>query len=195
MEKRMDVFPFPDKEGSRAELAQDYVYAKIDHSKDDEIFELAWQAGVKAADEFMHEGESPKDMQTLLKSKGVKIETIDTDYVVGKRRYFCEFFSGKNKIRIYQKSIQLWCEKNDFSIDAGLNLILCHEYYHYLEWNRYGLTSRLYQVPIVKIGKLEMGKTGVAALSEIAANAFAWTLYEQSNTLSDMLSHKPEEAL
>ena len=53
------------------------------------------------------------------------------------------------------------------------NLILSHEFYHYLEATELGYTSRRYLVPMIILGKLRLGKTGVPALSEIAANAFA----------------------
>ncbi len=57
------------------------------------------------------------------------------------------------------------------------NLILSHEYYHFLEWNKLGLTSRDYQVPMVSIGPLHLGKTGIRALSEIGAHGFAHTYH------------------
>ena len=53
------------------------------------------------------------------------------------------------------------------------DLILCHEYFHHLEWHEIGMTSRRHLVPMIKIGGISMGKTGVPSLSEIAANAFA----------------------
>ena len=74
--------------------------------------------------------------------------------------------------------MKLWCENNGFSYDEGLNIILCHEYFHYLEQNKIGMVSRRYQVPILKIGAWELGKTGIPALSEIGANAFAKTCWD-----------------
>ena len=35
------------------------------------------------------------------------------------------------------------------------------------------MASRKFQVPILKIGKWKIGKTGIPSLSEIGANAFA----------------------
>ena len=40
------------------------------------------------------------------------------------------------------------------------------------------MVSRRYQVPILKIGAWELGKTGIPALSEIGANAFAKTCWD-----------------
>ncbi len=58
------------------------------------------------------------------------------------------------------------------------NLILSHEYYHFLEWNKLGLTSRDYQVPMISIGPLRLGRTGIRALSEIGAHGFAHTYHQ-----------------
>jgi hypothetical protein len=174
----MKEFPFPDKAGSMAELENDYVYPKIEKAKVPEIFEAAWAAGVKAAGEFLAGQDARKTgMAALLEQQGVKIEYIEKDYVLGNRRYFCEYMSGKGLVRVYTKSVGLWCKSNDLEYAEGLDLILCHEYYHYLEWTRHGLTSRLYQVPILKIGRWQFGHTGIPSLSEIAANAFAYTCF------------------
>ena len=62
--------------------------------------------------------------------------------------------------------------------DMAVNLILSHEYYHYLEMNEIGLASRDYLVPMVQIGPLKLGKTGIRALSEVGAHAFARKYYE-----------------
>ena len=93
--------------------------------------------------------------------------------MLGDRRYFCEYFSEKKLIKIYRKSMELWCGENGYDYEDGCNLILCHEYFHHLEWHEIGMTSRRHQVPMIKIGRFHLGKTGIPAQSEIAANAFA----------------------
>ena len=59
-----------------------------------------------------------------------------------------------------------------------MNLILSHEYFHFLEVTELGLTSRDYTVPMVQIGPVRLGKTGLRALSEIGAHAFARTYHD-----------------
>lgn len=179
---RMKPFPFPDKENSMEELKQDYVFPKIEPERVDEIFEDAWAVGEEQARRFLEKhdiGISGKrlDMRKVFRESGIRLQEEDIDYVLGKRRYFAEYLSGKNLMKIYTKSVALWCETNGFGYEEGLNVILCHEYFHYLEWNVIGMTSRRYQVPILKIGSLKIGRTGVPSLSEIGANAFANVCY------------------
>lgn len=171
----MRKFPFPDKENSMEDLKNDYVFDKIEKDKVDEIFKAAWLVGEREAELFIREHKTDENisMLVLFKRLGFRIQSKDIDYVLGKRRYFCEYLSQKNVLTIYTQSVELWCENNGFTYDEGLNIILCHEYFHYLECHRIGMVSRYYQVPMIKIGPFKMGKTGVASLSEIAANAFA----------------------
>ena len=172
----MNRFPFPDRENSMQELLSDYVFPKIEKNKIQEMFDTAWSIGEQAADVFIGQWgqEAPLSMREVLQRSGVKIIEKDIDYVVGKRRYFCEFFSGTNVLKIYEKSVDKWRLENGFcSYEEGLEVLLFHEYFHYLEWNSLGMTSRKFQVPILKIGKWKIGKTGIPSLSEIGANAFA----------------------
>ena len=177
----MREFPFPDRENSLQELLGDYVFPKIQKDKIQEIFADAWNVGEEAAREFLR-GKKPGEkisMGSIFQEKNVKILEKDVDYIVGKTRYFCEYFSGRDILKIYKKSVLLWCEKNGFSsYEEGLNIILCHEYFHYLEWNEIGLTSRRYEIPMLKLGNLKIGKTGIPSLSEIGANAFADKCFE-----------------
>lgn len=156
------------------DLVNDYVYSKIEPGKVEEIFEDAWSVGLRTAESFLQEhGDAPLRMQAFLKEQGFTIQVKDIDYVLGDRRYFCEYFSEKKLIKIYRKSMELWCGENGYDYEDGCNLILCHEYFHHLEWHEIGMTSRRHQVPMIKIGRFHLGKTGIPALSEIAANAFA----------------------
>ena len=112
-------------------------------------------------------------MLRVLEQKHFRIQTEDVDYVMGNIRYFCEYISERNIIRVYRKSVQLWADKNVLPYDTALELILAHEYFHYLEWHEIGRTSKQCLVPMLRLGPLSLGKTGISALSEIGANAFA----------------------
>lgn len=178
----MKPFPFPDKENSMEELRQDYVFSKIEPDRVEEIFEDAWAIGEEEACRFLERydfvsQDEKLDMRKVFRESGIVLQEEDIDYVLGKRRYFAEYLSGKNLMKIYTQSVALWCEANGFGYEEGLNVILCHEYFHYLEWNVIGMVSRRYQVPILKIGSLKIGRTGVPSLSGIGANAFANICY------------------
>ena len=92
-----------------------------------------------------------------------------------------DYLSGRKQISLYTRSIALWAEENKLDDETARNLILSHEYFHFLECNGLGLTSRLYQVPILIIGPLKIGRTGIRALSEIGAHAFAHTYHNLLN--------------
>ena len=178
----MNKFPFLDKNDSKIFLENDLQINKIQEDKRDEVFELAWKYGVDNARKFLEENpDANKNIIKYLENEGVQIKNYDEDYVLGKYRYFCEYFSNMKLIKVYVKSVELWCKENGFDYDSGLNLILCHEFFHHLEWHKIGLASRLITLPMLKIGKLEIGKTGMPALSEVAANAFAYTLFMEGN--------------
>lgn len=166
-------FPFPDQEASRHILTQDPCYHKISSGQKDAVFRDAWDYGIHTAESFWNSQEEISSMRTLLTKQGFTVYEPDVDYVVGNTRYFCDYQSEKNIVNIYKKSIELWAENNGFSYDDSVELILAHEYFHYLEWHKIGLASKRCLVPMVQIGSWKLGKTGIAALSEIAANAFA----------------------
>jgi len=100
---------------------------------------------------------------------------------VGNQRYFSDYISGRNLLILYLGSIALWAEKNSLDIDTAVNIIVSHEYFHFLEWTSLGLTSRDYTVPAFCIGRIKLGKTGIRALSEIGAHAFAHTYFSLAN--------------
>ena len=118
-------------------------------------------------------------VQTFLPSaSGLTVVERDIDFVSGNQRYFSDYVAGKNCVTLYLRSVDLWAQQNKMTRMEAENLILSHEYYHFLEWNKLGLTSRDYQVPMISIGPLRLGKTGIRALSEIGAHGFAHTYHQ-----------------
>ncbi len=172
------VFPFPSRELALQELSSDPCFPKIEEKDKERIVENAWETGRKAALAVWEQFGGEPDFFRIAKQSGLTCRHVGTDYVVGNQRYFSDYLSGQNKINFYTKSIALWAEQNGFTQEQAENLILSHEYFHYLEWNRLGLTSKQYQVPMLQIGAWKIGKTGIRALSEIGAHAFARTYYE-----------------
>lgn len=166
-------FPFPGRELADQELTYDPCYGKIPEADRASIVEKAWQKGTKAAEAVFAREDGSFDFHTIARKSGLKLMEIPKDYIVGKQRYFSDYISGQNLINLYSHSIQKWAEQNALEYDVAVNLILSHEYYHYLEMNEIGLASRDYLVPMVQIGPLKLGKTGIRALSEVGAHAFA----------------------
>jgi hypothetical protein len=176
--KHQDSFPFPDRSLAFQELERDPCFSKIPEEDYQKIIDLAWQTGTDAAETVYREQNGSYDFFAICKNSGLKIVEKQVDFVAGQQRYFSDYISGRNLINLYLGSIKLWAEQNHMTVKKAENLILSHEYFHYLEWNRIGLTSRKYQVPMIRIGSFHIGSTGIRALSEIGAHAFARTYHD-----------------
>ena len=171
-------FPFPGRELADKELTYDPCYEKIPEADRSVIVEKAWQKGSQAAEMVFEREKGTFDFHIIARNSGLKLVEIPKDYIVGKQRYFSDYISGQNLINLYSGSIQKWAEQNELEYADAVNLILSHEYYHFLEMNEIGQASRDYLVPMVTIGPLKLGKTGIRALSEVGAHAFARKYYE-----------------
>lgn len=176
------TFPFPGKELAAKELSYDVCYGKIAEADRAVIADQAWQKGEEAARKMWKKFGGDYNFFKIAAESGLSCEKINADYVVGGRRYFSDYISGKSEIHLYTQSVAKWAAQNNLTQEQAENLILSHEYYHFLEWTAIGLTSRIYEVPMLQIGKLKIGKTGIRALSEIGAHAFARTYYELSQS-------------
>jgi len=173
----MKIFPFPDKEASRAELERDLLYPRIPVRDREAVLTRAWDTGVKAAKELM-ERYPGMSASRIVNAESLELELVARDRVAGKVRYFSEYYSGRKKIILYTSSIALWARHNNMSLDDACELILAHEMFHYLECTRMGLTSTQYMLPRFQIGRFSLGRTGVRALSKIGAHSFARVFYE-----------------
>lgn len=171
-------FPFPGRELADQELTYDPCYTKIPPEDRPVIVEKAWQKGCQAAQAVFQAEDGCLDFSAILRRSGLRLVEKPIDYVVGKQRYFSDYISGQRVVNLYRDSIVQWAGENGLDYDQAVNMILCHEYYHYLEMTSIGLTSREYLVPMLRIGPLRLGKTGVRALSEVGAHAFVRAYFE-----------------
>ena len=172
------IFPFPGRELAEQELSYDLCYRKIPEEDRGVIVERAWQKGCRAAREVYEKYGGSTDFKKIIEDSGLTIIEKDVDYVTGGRRYFSDYISGQKTVTLYLGSVQMWADSNSLDLMTAENLILSHEYFHYLEMNGIGQVSKEYQVPMIKLGPLKIGRTGIHALSEIGAHAFARTYYE-----------------
>lgn len=170
-------FPFPDKENSFPLLQNDPEFRKIPADEVDSVFEHAWEIGVQAAEKLLAAYKPPVDFFEIAAHEQIKIISKTEDNVAANIRFYSEFYPKLKEIYLYDGSIRLWCAANGLSLTNGRMIILSHEFFHYLEHKELGWVSKSRQVYMLKIGSLEIGKTGIAALSEIAANAFAYTCF------------------
>ena len=190
----MSEFPFPDRFASREELTRDLLYRKIPQKDCNNIADRAWETGVKAAKALL-KSNSGKSIQQIALDEGLTVEHKDTDNVAGNVRYFSEYYSGLKKIILYDSSIKKWSEANAFTVKEANELILSHEIYHHLECTKLGLTSKQYTVPTIQIGRLKLGKSGIRALSEIAAHGFSRTFYDERGIIQNRKSNQKDTIL
>ena len=173
----MKAFPFPNQHESFEELKYDVLYDKIPENDRRDICIQAWERGTRAAENIIEEF-GTKSIEDIISLSKLELERNPKDNVAGNVRYFSEYYSGQNKIVLYEKSISMWAKENKFTDKEAVRLILSHEYYHFLECTKLGLTSKIYKVPTLKIGNLVLVKSGIKALSEIGAHGFSRRFYE-----------------
>ena len=178
-------FPFPTRELALKELSWDRYVMRIPEEDKKRIVDLAWSKGECAAHMVFEESNGQSDFFQICKDAGMTIIKKDIDCVYGNQRYFSDYVSGTKEITLYEQSCALWAKQNQLDLYEAQNLILMHEFFHVLETTRLGLTSKEYTVPLFTIGPFKLGKTGIHALSEIAAHAFTNTYYGLLESVSD----------
>ena len=181
-------FPFPTRELALKELSWDRYVMRISEEDKERIVDLAWSKGERAAHMVFEESNGQSDFFQICKDVGMTIIKKDIDCVYGNQRYFSDYVSGTKEITLYEQSCALWAKQNQLNLYEAQNLILMHEFFHVLETTRLGLTSKEYTVPLFTIGPFKLGKTGIHALSEIAAHAFTNTYYGLLNSSSSLNS-------
>lgn len=173
----MRNYPFPDRILSREELERDLLYEKIPEDDRAAIADRAWDTGVEVCNQILDRYPN-RNIYEIAEESGLTIERKAEDHVISKLRYFSEYYSRDNKIMLYTLSIEKWCEQNDCTYEEGEELIMAHEFYHFLETVEIGETSEQYKVPTLKLGKRVIVTSGIRALAEIGAHGFALTYYE-----------------
>jgi len=175
----MKEFPFPNKIESREELKRDVLYRKIPIQDIGRIADNAWNTGVREAQRCLTKYPG-LDIRQMIEQEQLTIQTEVKDNISGKQRYFSEYYSGRKTIILYSLSIGKWAESNSLDYEEAEDLLISHEFYHHLECNVLGLTSKQFKVPTLRIGPLILAKSGILALSEIGAHGFVRTMYEKN---------------
>jgi len=172
------TLPFPDRELAAAELAQDVCYPRIPPQERSALLEKVWQKGEEAARLVFAQYGGKKNFFAIARASGISCVCVEKDYLPGSRRCFSDYTAAQRQINLYLGSIRLWAQANGLPLETALDIFLSHEYFHFLESTSLGSMSREYQLPVLALGSLKLGKTGVRALSEVGAHAFARTWYE-----------------
>jgi hypothetical protein len=123
--------------------------------------------------------------QQITRELGLPVETTDNDPTVGSIWRFAEYRPRPPRIVLYDRSMRL-LERNLTGVRAvallGLaparDVFIAHELYHHIEAVRPETPiARRYRPTLFRIGNWHW-RTGIAALAEIAAGAFAQSLLD-----------------
>lgn len=173
----MPGFPFPDRIVSRRELISDVLYERIPEEERLRICDAAWNMGVRTAENLLKE-DPDLPIYELAERYDLQLVREKRDKVSAGLRFFSEYVPKENRVYLYECSIHLFAEHNAMLYGEAEELIVAHEFYHFMENKIIGKTSDLYQVPVLSLGPIKIGKSGVQALCEIGAHGFARTYWE-----------------
>jgi hypothetical protein len=121
--------------------------------------------------------------QQVARELRVPIETTDEDPMVGSIWRFAEYRPQPPRIMLYDRGIApleraLASSERLLARATPRDVFVAHELYHHAEAIRSEIPiARRYQPTLFRIGNWQW-RTGVAALAEIAAGAFAQSLLE-----------------
>ena len=174
----MKEYPFPDEVSAREELKRDVLYHCIPEEDRLKICAQAWNRGKEFARKIMCMAPE-KSIREIAEAEGVRVIISEKDQVNGAIRTYGEYKAEKNEMILYTGSIVRWARVNHMEEQQAMELVMAHEFYHYAECRKIGFTSDLYIIPVLKIGKKVLRKSGIRALSEIGAHGFACTYMER----------------
>jgi len=153
------------------ELKQDLLYHKIPIEKIPYYIEEALQAGKILGQEF--KGHSVKE---LLANHQITLKTETGDGNFFKVKFRAQFETdakGMNQIFLYEQSIQELADANQLAEEEIEEIVLTHEFFHFLEDQRQLLIpEKLDSIETFRLGKFTRN-AHVQRTSEIAANSFA----------------------
>lgn len=175
----MKAFPFPDQIESRNELRADILYHRIPEADRERICDLAWSRGAAAAEAILKKYPG-KRMAEIAEEEGLSVALVEKDAVNQVFRTFGEYDTASGQMTLYLASIVKWARANGLSEETARELVMAHEFYHFLECTRLGMTSELSKIPLWRLGKWVLRSSGIRALSEIGAHGFARTCFEAS---------------
>ncbi|MGC6768185.1 hypothetical protein ACYSNR_14080 [Enterococcus sp. LJL128] len=152
------------------ELKQDLLFHKIPDEKVPYYVREALEIGRKLGQEF--KGKSPEE---LLADRNIAVKTDEGDGSFFKVTFRAQFEAdrkGNHQVLIYDQSIRALAEANQLEMEAMKNIVLMHEFFHYLEYG-HGLMvpDQLENIESFQFLGLSR-KAKVQRTSEIAANSF-----------------------
>ncbi|MDM8183427.1 hypothetical protein QUV97_07165 [Enterococcus cecorum] len=153
------------------ELKQDMFYHKIPQERIPYYVHQSLKIGRIYAQNLPN-----KNIKQLYKTVDIKIKEEDNDgkfFKIEMRAQFEVDKKGNYIVYVYKSSIDKLAKANNLSFEKMKNIVLTHEYFHYLEekMNQH-VFDELESVETFKLSKL-IRTAKIRRTSEIAANVFA----------------------
>lgn len=188
----MNDYPFPDKDLALAELRRDVLFERIPREDRSMIIDTSWKIGEEEARKLIMQYDGQIDIYEIAVNTGLKILREEKEKISANLRYFSELICKRKAntylVILYTVSIEKWAVSNNISYERSEELIIYHEYFHYLEQVKLGDISTRYRVPIIKFGKVILYEAGIHSMSEIAAHGFTHTLYQHKKDDETLIS-------
>jgi hypothetical protein len=156
-----------------ARLADDRVGRRLGPDRAATAVRAAVTVGAEAARRYRAAGWS--DPRRLAVKLGVGVTWSDESPVLGALLRIAEYEPRPALIRLFAEPIaEIRAAERALPV---ADVYLAHELFHHLEATALGPASDLARVTLARLGRWRW-ESGVAALSEVAAHAFAQTLLE-----------------
>ena len=97
------------------------------------------------------------------------------------RLFFAEYLPKKRLVVVNTPSLRMWADHHGVGLGTAVDMALCHEYFHHLEWTRLGLTSLALDIPLLRVGPIRVGRVRFRSLSEIGAYGFTHECFHPSS--------------
>lgn len=158
------------------ELSNDLLFHKIPQESYSYYVKGALEAGRLAAKKYLG-----KDIKELYKKNNMTITYCEQDNIYCGVRLRAQVSMGKTEttVSVYTKSLDEFASFSSFeqaapiTYETALDMHLCHEFFHFLEYQEIGFVSeKLEPVETIKLPFFTR-KAHINRCSEVAAHAFA----------------------
>lgn len=194
------AFPYPCRGACAPELAADPCAGRLPGARRAEAIDMAWERGAGAARRLFPGGARGTDFARVCADAGLRVVRGGAERAAG-RLFFAEYLPKKRLVVVNTPSLRMWADRRRLRrpghredtllahvggpprVDLGtaVDMALCHEYFHHLEWTRLGLTSLALDVPLLRAGPIRVGRVRFRSLSEIGAYGFTHECFHPSS--------------
>lgn len=174
------AFPYPCRGACAPEFAADPCAGRLAGARRAEAIDMAWERGTGAARRMFPGGARCTDFARVCADAGLTVVRGGAERAAG-RLFFAEYLPKKRLVVVNTPSLRMWADHHGVGLGTAVDMALCHEYFHHLEWTRLGLTSLALDIPLLRVGPIRVGRVRFRSLSEIGAYGFTHECFHPSS--------------